>query len=60
MHQCRNTNGSLTKRPLKLDMSNYIPLFYIDIITYPCHMFDARLADICYQKKLWQGYADNI
>ena len=31
------------KRPWVLT-SNYIPLFYVDVIAYPCHNPDAGLA----------------
>ena len=28
-------------------MSNYIPLFYMDVITHPCHNSDAGLNNLC-------------
>ena len=34
-------------------MSNYIPVFYLDVITYPCPNPDAGLADL-YMDRLVQ------
>ena len=41
-------------------MSNYIPLFYMDVITHPCAYLDARLpiffaslADIDHENMKW-------
>ena len=40
MHPCPNFNGSLTKLALTLYiltwLSNYIPLFYVDVLACPC------------------------
>ena len=33
-------------------MSNYITLFYMDVITYQCLNLDAALANLCWYKEL--------
>ena len=32
-------------------MSNYIQLFYVDLITYPCHYLDGGLSNCCYSNR---------
>ena len=34
-------------------MHSYIPLFYVDVITYPCPNLDADLINLCQLKMPW-------
>ena len=42
IHPYLNLNGALTE--VITSMSNHIPLFYVDVITNPCHDSNAALA----------------
>ena len=44
---CLDLNGNLTKPTLKLGMSNYLTLFYIDMITYPCPNLNVGAGNLC-------------
>ena len=42
-------------------MSNYIPLFDVDVITYPYHNTNAGLGNLCQWKKIKRGkYVDEM
>ena len=43
-------------------MNDYIPWFYMDIITYPCPNLNVGLANLCKKKKaqdFWVALADD-
>ena len=44
-YSCLNFIGGLNEPPLTLGKGNYIPLFYVNVITYPNRNLDANLVN---------------